>query len=72
MATVGKWNLGFGSNMNVKHITEKKGVKILGKKRIIKARTWSQVFKHSFLTDHTAAILKGFRLDFMPGGQGGN
>ena len=28
---VGKWNLGFGSNMNVKHITEKKGVKILGK-----------------------------------------
>lgn len=27
---VGKWNLGYGSNMNVKHITEKKGVKILG------------------------------------------
>ena len=27
---VGKWNLGYGSNMNVKHIIEKKGVKILG------------------------------------------
>ena len=28
---VATWNLGFGSNMNVRHITEKKGVKILGK-----------------------------------------
>ena len=28
---VGTWNLGFGSNMKVKHIEEKKGVKILGK-----------------------------------------
>ena len=27
---VGRWNLGYGSNMNVKHITEKKGVRILG------------------------------------------
>ena len=31
---VGKWNLGYGSNMNVKHITEKKGVKILGEAKL--------------------------------------
>ena len=31
---VGRWNLGYGSNMNVKHITEKKGVRILGKERM--------------------------------------
>ena len=30
---VGTWNLGYGSNMNVKHITEKKGVKILGENK---------------------------------------
>ena len=28
---VGKWNLGFGSNMNVKNVREKKLVKVLGK-----------------------------------------
>ena len=42
MATDGKkvatWNLGFGSNMNVRHITEKKGVKILGEERTVDQR----------------------------------
>ena len=28
---VGKWNLGFGSNMNVKNVRKKKLVKVLGK-----------------------------------------
>ena len=28
---MGKWNLGFGSNMNVKNVREKKLVKVLGK-----------------------------------------
>ena len=28
---MGTWNLGFGSNMNVKNVTEKKLVDVLGK-----------------------------------------
>ena len=28
---VGRWNFGFGSNMNVKNVREKKLVKVLGK-----------------------------------------
>ena len=28
---IGTWNLGFGSNMNVKNVTEKKLVPVLGK-----------------------------------------
>ena len=28
---VGRWNIGFGSNMNVKNVREKKLVKVLGK-----------------------------------------
>ena len=32
---VGRWNLGFGSNMNVKNVREKKLVKVLGKYSIL-------------------------------------
>ena len=42
---VGKWNLGYGSNMNVKHITEKKGVRILGKANLFEYPRNETIYK---------------------------